>query len=264
MVDTTDAEVNFLTFQTSVFINELRLYLFLLQSVLARLCTKPRAYHFEKTRGFLMELAASLPFVKFVEFDPKLQYFEPPIYLRADSSVFPCVKRFDSADEFDRRCSMVATNIIVRILNRDVVPDAWKLQGFMDEIDSSRRELDTAAYEAMKPMLDEVYLRNAHELIPSFVFFRETQKNVPLIELIHRTVNVFRTFYPMEATSIQRALDFLKKPQDEIFGVRPGTIVAAVAERTRGDLQRLRFDWEKTMPAVNSASTSKHGQCIAQ
>ena len=189
-----------------------------------------------------------LPYVKFDRFDPDVEYFDPLVYLRADKEMYPCVKRFDSATPFDKRCSVAATNMIVRVLNRDVVSHCWELKG-MAAIGSQIYYPECSP--ALEKELDGVHLGASYRFIPPFSFYRDTQENAPQIELIHRTANVLHAFYPDEVDSLQV---FLKPQEDKIFGVRPGSVADAVAKRIRGDLKRWGLNWEKTLPAIRPPS----------
>ena len=197
-------------------------------------------------------------------FDPDFQYFAPDIYRRADSAVYPCVKRFDSENPFDRRCSIVATNVIVRVLNRDVVPSSLRLKGVAEQIDYYNGTI--IPYPTISGEFEKIQAMKSPAILPSLSFYRTTRDNAPQLELIHITVNVFRTFYTEEVNNFKRILSELKKSEEhqekKIFGVCPGSIVDAVAERTRGNLKRMGLDWEKTLPLPDPASASE--ECLVQ
>jgi hypothetical protein len=187
-----------------------------------------------------MDAPTFLSFVEFKEgFDPGIQYFDPFVYHIADKGTCPCVKRFDSATPLDRQCSLVATNMIVMVLNKYIVRNCWLLKKY-----------GSTPHFPVQIMLDKIhYLDPDHDEKFFWLFYRETQKNAPQFELMRRVVNIMRSFYVMETDGIRKALDerSVKDQDEKIFGIEPGSIVDVVATRVRGNLQRIGLDWEKTV-----------------
>ena len=201
-----------------------------------------------------MSTVPSLSHVTFERFSPGVKYFEDQIYRRADEGRYHCVKRFDSTTPLDHQCSFVATNTIIRVLTRDVVPPCWKLKGMVDTHGTGGREAFSLMWKGhdrfIEETMDAVYLGKDHLTIPSWSFYRETQKNAAQLELIHRTVNIFGTFFTKEVAALQ-AIIGEKRQEKEIFGVRPGSIVDAVAKRAHCEIKAWGWpNWEDSMPLV--------------
>ena len=200
-----------------------------------------------------MSTVTSLSRVTFERFNPGVKCFEDQIYRSADEGRYHCVKRFDSTTPFDHQCSFVATNAIVRVLTRDIVPPCWKLKGMVDTHGTGGREALQLMFghdRFLEETMDAVFLETKHFFIP-WSFYRKTQKNAAQIELIHRTVNIFGTFFTDEVAALRAIITREDRQEKEIFGVQPGSIVDAVAKRAHSEMKSWGWhDWEESMPLV--------------